>query len=116
METNNPKIVAAVALFISLFIAYSIVAAKKRKGASWSGVVLDKDMTETNNTAGQNTNQGIGINLGGNRNAIDRNYNLKIKDDSGKEFNWPVGQGFYESVKVGDKLIKESGTETPRKV
>lgn len=89
----------------------------KRKGAQWTGVVIDKNMNESVKQHGSRDRDTIGgngfsIGIGGN-NAVRRSYNLRIRDDGGKEFNWPVGEGVYQSVNVGDRLQKQPGTETP---
>lgn len=112
-------IVAFVAVFVAI-LAIVIIQKFKRKGAQWTGVVIDKDMSETvnrnnmnrGNTMGGNNN-GISIGFGNGNNAVNRSYRLKIRGDDGKEFNWPVGEGFYVSVNVGDRLQKQPGTETP---
>ena len=115
---NDPIIFAVVIAAVVLVFAYVIYAKIKRRNASWTGTVIDKNVTETATSPVDNNNSNdndSGVTFGS-RNAINRSYTLRIKDDSGKEFNWPVGQGFYDSTDVGDKLTKNPGTETPTKV
>jgi hypothetical protein len=117
MSNTNPTIfIAVIAIFVVVF-GYVIYAKIKRRNAAWTGTVIDKNMTETATAPmdNNNSNSNSGITFGS-RNAINRSYTLRIKGDSGKEFNWPVGQGFYDDVKVGDKLSKTPGTETPTKL
>ena len=118
METSGDPLIliGIIALFAGVF-GYAIYSKVKRKSATWTGAVIDKNVTETVKNSGRSQNRGsIGISLGGNRTAINRNFNLKIRSDAEEEFNWPVGEGFYESVQVGDKLTKSPGTETPAKL
>jgi len=118
METNNTLLlVIFILIFVGIF-GYVIFAKIKRRNTSWTGTVIDKNVTETasSSTNAQRNQSNSGIMFGGNRNAINRNYTLRIKDDVGKEFKWPVGDGFYESVQVGDRLSKQPGTETPVKI
>jgi regulatory protein YycI of two-component signal transduction system YycFG len=115
-NNSNPTIFIVVIAIVVLVFGYVLYAKIKRRGASWSGTVIDKDMVETATSPTDNgNNNSSGITFG-TRNAVNRSYKLRIKDDAGKEFNWPVGQGFYDSVNVGDKLTKSPGTETPTKL
>lgn len=122
MEGQQQGSIWIVILFGVVFVGaviLIIVQKIKRKGAQWTGVVIDKSMTEDvrrgsvydrNNGGG---GDGINIRFGGGNTAVQRSYNLRIRDDGGKEFNWPVGEGMYQSVNVGDRLQKQPGTETP---
>lgn len=119
MENNlNPWVfVAVAAIFVGVF-AYVIITKIKRKSASWTGTVIDKNVTESvssNNNTNNNNNSGMGITFGAN-NAVNRHYTIRIKSDGGEEFTWPVGEGFYAAVAVGDRLAKNPGTETPVKI
>jgi hypothetical protein len=114
MENNNPiYIVIFVVLFASVF-GYVIYAKHKRKSVAWTGTVIDKSVSETATTPTNNNQSGITI--GSNQNAVNRSYSLRIKSELGEEFEWSVGEGFYASVQVGDKLTKQPGTETPTKM
>lgn len=115
MENSNPLIFGAVAVIFLVILGYTFIAKAKRKSSSWTGTVIDKNVTETasNNTNQDDQNPSFSI---GSRSAINRNYNLRIKDDLNNEFDWPVGSGFYETIVVGDRLTKNSGTETPTKL
>ena len=109
-------VVGFVAIFggIGGFLIYSKI---KRKNAAWTGTVIDKKATETTSGpvhSGRNNSRAT-ISIGANRNAVNKHYKLVIKSDSGEEFSWPVGEGFYESTQVGDRLTKNPGTETPTK-
>lgn len=115
-NNSNPWVFIAVAIIFGSVFAYVIITKIKRKNTSWAGTVIDKSVTESvssNNNA--NGNDGPGITFGAN-NAVNRHYVIKIKSDNGKEFNWPVGEGFYNSISVGDRLAKNPGTETPTKI
>lgn len=110
-------IVAIVAVFAVIF-GVMIYQKIKRRNAQWSGVVIDKNATETEahrpNSHSNNSNTGgFNIQMGGDRRAINRNYSLRIRDTTNKEFSWPVGEGMYMSVNVGDQLRKDAGSETP---
>lgn len=121
MESQQQGSVWVFVLFGVVFVGMAalIIGQKiKRKGAQWTGVVIDKNMTESVvrdslHDRDTNSNGGLRIGLGGVNNAVQRSYQLRIRDDAGKEFNWPVGEGVYQSVNVGDKLQKQPGTETP---
>ena len=97
--------------------AVIIIQKIKRKGAQWTGVVIDKNMSEDVVRDNRRDRNGVGsggFNISmGNNNAVQRSYRLRIRDDSGKEFNWPVGEGVYQTVTVGDRLQKQPGSETP---
>lgn len=115
------KYIGLVAIIVIIvgFFAYSIIAKKKRKDSTWTGVVIDKDILESiHNQNGTNQNSGglISFNFGnrsGNRSSVVHSYTIKVKTDAGEEFNWPVSNGFYEQVNIGDQLSKPAGTELP---
>lgn len=120
MEQEQQGSALIVVLFVVFFVgmAIAIIVQKvRRKGAQWSGVVIDKTMNEQplgNRRDRYNDNPGgLNIRLGTNNQGIQRSYQLRLRDDGGKEFNWPVGEGVYSSVQVGDRLQKSPGTETP---
>lgn len=113
MNNSNPTALTIAIAIFGAAIVYIIYAKVKRKGASWVGTVVDKNVTESASSSVNDNASGLVI---GNRNAVNRSYTIRIKSDSGEEFSWPVGEGFYESTNVGDRLQKDSGTETPVKI
>lgn len=103
-------------LFIVAFIGfavYGLYSKAKRKSETWNAVVIDKSDTERVDSPDSTTPATISV---GTRQAVNHDYTLKLKADDGHEFEWPVGEGFYASVQVGDRLQKPAGTETPFKV
>lgn len=92
---------------------------KKRKEASWSGSVIDKSIQETvhnndnNNYGEKRTGFSIGSNGFNNNTAVTKSYNIKVKTDTGEEISWPISSGMYETLNIGDRLVKNPGTEIP---
>lgn len=115
--TNNPIVLILVVAIFAAVIGFIIFTNIKRRRANWTGTVIDKSATETATAPVDNGNNrgGFGLTLG-TRNAVNTTYTLRIKDDAGKEFNWSVGEGFYGTINVGDRLTKSRGTETPTKI
>lgn len=116
-------IVAAVIVCIIAFVIYGVYTNKKRKDAVWSGVVIDKDITEVvhdNNDFGNNNQQnGIGLFSIGNTNnqmAVTHSYSIKVKTDGGEQFDWDISSGLYETINIGDRLTKSAGTDVPEVV
>ena len=114
-NNNNPIVLVVFVVLVVAIVGYIIYAKIKRRNASWTGTVIDKNMTETARAPMNNGNTNSGITFGGST-AVDRNYTIRVKGDAGKEFTWPVGEGFYNSTNVGDRLQKSPGTETPTKI
>lgn len=109
--------IGIIALFAGIG-GFMLFSKMKRKNASWTGVIIDKKVTETSSSPrhSRHINSRPTISFGTERNAINRHYKLIIRADSGNEFSWPVGEGFYETIQVGERLTKNPGTETPTKV
>ncbi|MEI7838589.1 MAG: hypothetical protein WCI37_02265 [bacterium] len=102
-------------LFIVIFggvIIYFIYSSIKRKEEVFEGVIIDKNVIEnqTANNTGSPTNNGIGLNIGNNLGGVTHTYKIRVKDDSGKEFNYKVSEGQYEILKIGDRVSKAKGT------
>lgn len=112
--TGSPWVIIVFILFFGAIFGYIIFSKYKRKGATWVGTVIDKKVSEF--TSGPTDNNSSGIVFGGSRNAINRDYSLRMRADTGEEFDWSVGEGFYATVNVGDRLSKASGSETPTKL
>ena len=115
-------IFVAIAAAIIGLIVWSIVDTRKRKAAMWTGVVLDKHVSETIDRGSSSRTEGNGISFSTNRGlsignssqaAVNRTYSLSIKSNTGTEFTWDVGEGFYSEVSVGDTLRKDAGTLIP---
>lgn len=114
-QQGSSWIIVLFVVVFGCFLVAFIVQKVKRRGAQWTGTVIDKSMSEDmvrDSLHDRNDNQGLNIRLG-NTNAVKRTYQLRIRDTAGKEFGWQVGEGVYQSVNVGDTLQKQPGTETP---
>jgi len=115
-------VAAIITVLVGLF-AFGFFQNKKRKEASWTGTVLDKSMQEnvrTGDSSRMNDDRGgvsvNGISFGSNRSevAVTHSYSITVRPDGvGEPFDWPISSGFYETVKIGDKLVKRPGTTTP---
>jgi hypothetical protein len=113
-----------IAIFVMVFLGilgFALYSRKQRKDASWSGTVTDKnaqEVVQNSNIPYQNQNRSFGVTLGGVNNVMGNNqvvthqYDITVMTDEGKELRWPVSSGMYETVSIGDKLVKRSGTET----
>ncbi|MDQ5932367.1 MAG: hypothetical protein QG649_452 [Patescibacteria group bacterium] len=113
-------IIGGIAAVFIVIIGLSLYQNKKRKDASWTGVVIDKAMQEhvDRDLNNRQSNDGGGVSLisfGNNRSdvAVTHSYSITVRPEGGETFNWSVSSGFYELVSIGDKLSKRPGTTTP---
>ncbi|HVO86707.1 MAG TPA: hypothetical protein VMT23_03215 [Candidatus Binatia bacterium] len=114
--TTNPKAVIAFIAVFAAFIALFIGLYIRRREVVFTGTVIDKNILES---VAQNStmpmNQG-GITFGGgrlgvgNNSGVIHNYQIRVKTDAGKEFNYPISSGKYEIIKIGDRVSKPKGT------
>ena len=106
--------------------SFMIIQNFRRKGMQWSGVVIDKNSSE-NISRSQPTvmnNQSSltlgSIRIGGSdfqpQQRINLQYYIIVKTDDGKELRWNVSEGLYQTLNIGDKLKKDSGTMIPEVV
>jgi regulatory protein YycI of two-component signal transduction system YycFG len=116
-------------LFIGVFGAIGValvVQHFKRKGSEWSGTVIDKDVHENvrNNTTSRHSNldnrSGVQLGTGGprfgmqNQSHVTLSYSIRVNTSDGKEIKWPISEGLYQQIDIGDQLQKDSGTKIPR--
>ncbi len=110
-------IIGIVAIVVAA-LGYSFYSNKKRKDASWEGVVIDKSISEHTET-GDRTDNGSGVSVNGIRrgsaqqSAVTHSYSLSVKLASDKVIDWSISSGMYDTVSIGDKLIKRPGTTIP---
>ncbi len=119
---NNIFLIVIVVIVVGVGL-FAIVQYFKRKGMSWSGVVIDKSFTETqvSNSNSRSSGStlsvgGFGVNLGQRPQAVNITYYLVVKTDDGKELRWNVGEGLYGTINIGDRLRKSPGSMTPEVV
>lgn len=120
MQSDILMLVFILGIFV-VIIGTSFYLQAKRKAASWSGTVIDKAITENvqRNSQADRNPSGIsfgsnGIVFGNNQTNITHHYNITVRSaTNNKEFNWPISSGFYETVQIGDKLVKQSGSSLP---
>lgn len=82
---------------------------------------MDKAIQENVRTGSEQMNDRSGPSVGGIRFgssgsgvAVTHSYSITVRPDgAGEPFDWPVSSGFYEIVKIGDKVVKRPGTTTP---
>lgn len=107
------KNVAVLVAFIVIFggvIIFVIVSAIKRREITFEGVVIDKNVIENrvnNNNMGAQPN---GINIGTMNGGVTHTYKIRVKTDAGKEINYKISEGMYETVKINDRVSKQKGT------
>lgn len=113
-------IVSVVVAAIIGFVVYGLYINKKRKDAVWTGVVVDKDISENvydgNDFGNNNRQNGIGLFSIGNTNnqvAVTHSYSIKVKTDGGGQIDWDISSGLYETINIGDRLTKSAGTDVP---
>ncbi len=113
-------LVSGVIVAIIGFVIYGVYINKKRKDAVWTGVVVDKDISENvydSNDFGDNNRQNsIGLFSIGNTNnqvAVTHSYSIKVKTDGGEQIDWDISSGLYETINIGDRLTKSAGTDVP---
>lgn len=122
-------IIIAVIIVLIIFGAFTaaVISNRKRKAASWTGVVVDKNIQErvqesnsynnSNDSSGMNIRLGgIGLSTGNSSNngvSVTHSYFVSVRPEGGEVFDWSVSSGFYETVSIGDRLSKPSGTLTP---
>ena len=113
-------IVVVIVIFVAVFgfFAYTLI---KRREETFEGEVIDKDVIEERNTDnyGPRTN-GIGIggmNMNrpgtisiGNQGGVTHTYRIKVRTTDAKEINYPISEGKYEIIKIGDRVSKAKGT------
>ncbi len=105
--TNNPKtliiiaviFLAAGALFVGLYI--------RRREIVFEGVVIDKDIIESQVQNNNMNSPGIML---GNSGGVTHTYRIKVKTDAGKDINYKISEGKYEIIKIGDRVSKAKGS------
>lgn len=120
-DTLSIVIGAAIVIVVVGAFVFSFVQGKKRKDASWTGTVIDKSMQEHVRTDNDRNDNGSGmsvngIRFGGDRSdvAVTHSYSITVRPDgAGEPFDWPISSGLYESLNIGDKLVKRPGTDVP---
>jgi hypothetical protein len=86
-------------LFV-LFIAFIVKLLKNSKDSSWSGKVVDKKIsTSEDMDSGQEST----------------NYVLVVDTQERKGMNVAVAKGLYDDCQIGDTLEKPKGTLIPHK-
>lgn len=125
----NEIIIILVVVVIVAVIGFSIFQKSRRKKEQWTGVVIDKGYSETvrRDTTSRTGFRGSGrvnINIGGiggmgmgNQNQprhVSVNYYIVVKTETGEEIKRNVSEGFYQTVDIGDKIAKDSGTTIPK--
>ncbi len=110
--------IVSIVIFVVIFggvVAYIIVSAIRRREIQFEGSVIDKNIIE-NRQMNNGMNRGPGITLGNNMNGNNMNggvtheYKIRVKTDQGKEVNYKVSEGMYETIKIGDRVSKPHGT------
>ncbi len=111
-------LIGVVSLFAVVFI-WLIINYFKKRSMQWTGAVIDKGYTErVHSTRGRGNSLkvgGIAINQDRGQH-VSLNYYIVVQVDGGKELRWSVSEGLYQTINVGDKLSKDSGTMIPRVV
>lgn len=117
---NNTLVIILISVIVVGVIGFVLYTNKKRKDANWTGVVIDRMMSEhVNSNRMANENRAGNISIGGfglsspNTVAVTHSYSLMIKSDTGETFSWQVSSGMYEEVAIGDRLEKRPGTTIP---
>lgn len=128
-ETNMPLFIGITAGIVAIFVVVAIVSylnKKKRIAASWEGTVIDKAILEDvhqsrsdrdrrpNGLSSETSIMGIrvqGTNVtNGNSVAVTHSYRISVRTAT-KVINWKVSSGFYDSVGIGDSVVKRPGSE-----
>ena len=86
------------------FIAIVMKAVSKAKSDTWEGEVIDKGIQEAT-WYDSNKNP-----------YVAHDYYLKVKLPDGRVKQVSVEVKFYYEVEVGDRIMKEKGSLTPKKV
>ena len=109
---SNPILLITFICIVAGAIIFSLVMRAKRKAASGSGTITDKNINEmVNSTPDGTSSAGISFN---NSSNVTHDYSITVRpDNGGTEFKWPVSSGFYEAATIGDRVVKRSGTSTP---
>jgi len=121
---SNSTIGILVIAVLVIVIGFVIIQYFRRRSAKWAGSVIDKGFTEhvdrdtvSNRSSQSGSSLKIGgLTIGGNmqQRHVTRSYYIRVQTDEGKEIKWPVSEGLYETIKIGDRLTKEPGTQIPR--
>ncbi len=101
---SNLPLILFLVLFFIIVVPISvliIVLVIKNKNQSWKGEIIDK--------------------LISNKKDFDTDreetfYTVKIKIDTGKEFNMAVDKNRYDQLNKGDRLEKVKGENSPKKI
>lgn len=103
----NIKAILVIGIFVVVGVVL-IVSYVRRRGESFEGTVIDKDVRENINS-NNNFNQTSGIRFG-NSGTVTHEYMIKVQTDAGKTIHYKISEGKYEIVKIGDRVSKHSGT------
>ena len=107
-----------IAVIVIGFIGFSLFRSHKQKNSSWSGTVIDKGYDEHVRSNQRRRQPGLrvgGIGIGNiNQQHVSVKYYIRVETLAGGELKWPVSEGLYQQINIGDKLSKESGTKIPR--